>query len=96
MKGTPTYRGSPLDLVLDVRSKLEYWMGHLNGAVCLPVDRLPEGLAGMEGVSPKSRILVYCASGARSNTAASVLKAAGYRNVIDGGGMAAARQHYDG
>lgn len=93
-KSRPWFRGAEVDVVLDVRSKLEFWLGHLPGAVCVPVDRIPEGLQSVEGVSPASRIMVYCASGNRSRSAAAELKAAGYRNVVDGGGMASAREHY--
>lgn len=89
----PTFRNRPVDAVIDVRSKLEYWMGHLPGATNVPVDRLPDGLDGL-GLTPKSRILVYCASGMRSAQAASVLKAAGFANVVDGGGMGAASQDF--
>jgi phage shock protein E len=94
MTQSPKFRGAAVDAVVDVRSKLEFWMGHLPGAVCVPVERLPDGLAAISGLSPSSRILVYCASGARSSAAAAELKAAGFRNVIDGGGMAAASEHY--
>ena len=89
----PTFRNRPVDAVIDVRSKLEFWMGHLPGATNVPVDRLPDGLDTL-GLTPTSRILVYCASGGRSAQAASVLKAAGYRNVVDGGGMGAASQDF--
>ena len=88
------FRGAPVDFVVDVRSHIEFWLGSLPGAVCIPVTNLPDGLAKHEGVSENSRILVYCASGARSAAAASTLKAAGYRNVVDGGGMGAASQHF--
>lgn len=90
----PTFRGAPVDVVIDVRSKLEYWLGHLPGAVCIPVDRIPDGLGALDGLSLGSRILVYCASGARSSAAAARLKAAGYREVVDGGGIAAASGHF--
>jgi phage shock protein E len=90
----PTFRGAPVDVVVDVRSKLEFWMGHLPGAVCIPVDRLPGGLAEHAAVASDSRILVYCASGARSRIATRQLRAAGYQNVVDGGGISAAREHY--
>ena len=90
----PRFRGAPIDLVLDVRSRLEYWMGHLPDAVCVPVDHLPEGIADRIGLSTKSRILVYCASGVRSATAKALLSAAGYTNVVDGGGIAAARDEF--
>ena len=79
------------DLIVDVRSRLEFLFGHLPDAVCIPVTRLPEALLEREDVKPGSRILVYCASGARSAMAANALLAAGYSNVVDGGGMTAAR-----
>lgn len=69
-------------------------MGHLPGAVCLPVDRVVEGITAREDISPSSRILVYCAGGIRSADAAAQLRAAGYHNVIDGGGMNAARTEF--
>jgi rhodanese-related sulfurtransferase len=83
----------PVDLVIDVRSRLEFWMGHLPGAVCIPVEQLPAGLEG-RGLSPESRILIYCATGKRSADAAARLQVAGYRHVEDGGGMAQAFRHY--
>ena len=92
--GTPRFRGKPIDLVVDVRSKMEFWMGHLPGAVCIPVEQLPEGIIGRSGISAASRILVYCAGGKRSAEAASHLRAAGYTNVVDGGGMSAAWEDF--
>ena len=94
---TPTaamYRGAAVDVVVDVRSHIEYWLGHLPGAVCIPVTNLPEGMSRLDGIMPSSRILVYCASGNRSASAAAQLKSAGYRNVVDAGGMAAAGEHF--
>jgi phage shock protein E len=88
------YRGKPVDVVIDVRSKLEFWLGHLPGAVCIPVGAITEELPKREDIGPASRILVYCASGARSAAAARALQAAGYRNVVDAGGMAAAGAHF--
>ena len=90
----PKFRGAPVDVVVDVRSKLEFWTGHLPGAVCIPLNRLPDGFAEHAELAAGSRILVYCASGARSRIAAEQLRAAGYSNVVDGGGIAAAREHY--
>lgn len=84
------------DLVIDVRSKLEFLFGHLPDAVCYPHARVVERLGERKDVGPSSRILVYCASGARSASAAMNLRAAGYRNVVDGGGMATARGYLEG
>ena len=89
----PHFRGTPVDVVVDVRSKLEFWTGHLPGAVCIPVDRLQDGIAA-KNVPKTSRILVYCGSGVRSATAAEQLRAAGFTNVVDGGGIAAARDDF--
>jgi phage shock protein E len=90
----PTFKGAPIDLVVDVRTKIEFWTGHLSGAVCVPVSQMPGGLTGRAGVRPESRILVYCASGARSAAAAAQLRAAGFRHVVDGGGIGSAREHF--
>lgn len=90
----PRFRGALVDLVVDVRSHIEFWLGHLPGAVCIPVTNIPEGIAKHNGVTATSRILVYCASGNRSSSAAALLQAAGYRNVVDGGGFAAASEHF--
>ena len=91
---SPRFRGAPVDVVVDVRTKLEYWMGHLPGAVHIPVEQITEGMAGRADVLLTSRILVYCAGGSRSATAAAHLRAAGFRNVVDGGGMADARADF--
>lgn len=88
-----SFRGKPIDLVIDVRSRLEFWLGHLEGAVCIPVGSLARALPTREGVTRSSRILLYCASGARSTAAAGVLESLGYRNVTNGGAMSAAKAH---
>ena len=89
----PSYRNTPVDAVIDVRSMLEFWLGHLEGAQNVPVDRLPTGLDGLN-LTKQSRILLYCASGARSAQAAAMLKQAGYTRVVDGGGMERAKPDY--
>ena len=91
---TPRFRGAPVDMVVDVRSKIEFWLGHLPGAMCIPVQDLPDALTQQDGFSPQQRILVYCASGARSAAAARQLRAVGCVNVVDGGGIADARKHF--
>lgn len=90
----PSFRNHPVDLVVDVRSKLEFHLGHLPGAINIPVDQLPNGLSSRPGVTPKSRILVYCAGGTRSAQAAAILRHSGYTNVVDGGGISAAHAEY--
>jgi phage shock protein E len=89
-----TFRGKPVDVVIDVRSRLEYWLGHLDGATCIPLGDLALRIAARPGVDPDSRIMVYCASGGRSAAAATQLRAMGYRYVTDAGAMSAARGDY--
>lgn len=90
----PRFRGSPVDIVIDVRSRIEFWMGHLPGAVCIPVDSIVEGISKRDDVEPNSRILLYCASGNRSAVAARALQAVGYKRVVDAGGMSSAAAHF--
>lgn len=90
----PSFKNHPIDLVLDVRSKLEFFLGHLDGAENVPVDRLPDALEGRDGVTRDSPILVYCASGMRSAQAKALLDRAGYKRVVDGGAIGSAREAY--
>ncbi|MBP7551175.1 MAG: rhodanese-like domain-containing protein [Microbacteriaceae bacterium] len=89
------FRNLPVDHVIDVRSKLEFWLGHLPGAVNVPLDTLPNGLEDVDGLTTKSRILVYCASGMRSAQAAALLGRAGYSRVTDGGGISQAKAEFE-
>ena len=90
----PAFRNIPVDVVIDVRTKVEFWLGHLEGAINIPVDQLPEAMASHPEITPESRILVYCAAGARSAAAAQRLAAAGFANVTDGGGIGDARSGF--
>ncbi|MBX3173156.1 MAG: rhodanese-like domain-containing protein [Gemmatimonadaceae bacterium] len=90
----PKFQNRSVDVVLDVRSRLEFMLGRLDGAENIPVDRLPQALVDRTEIGRGSRILVYCASGARSAAAAAALKAAGFSNVVDGGGLNQARAQY--
>ena len=67
--------------LVDVRSPGEFASGHLPGAVNIPVGEL----ASRTGeVGAKDRpVVLYCRSGARSASAAGLLKRAGYTNVHD-------------
>jgi len=90
----PRFRNLPVDLAIDVRSRLEFWLGHLPGAVCLPVQSIGTTITERTDITRDSRLLVYCASGARSAVAVSVLRGLGYKRVTDGGAIGAARAEY--
>ncbi len=86
------YRNKTVTVVIDVRSRLEFLFGHVPGAVCIPVHKVGQEALSQRGIAPGASILVYCASGSRSAVAVDVLKRAGYRRVVDGGGLATVRR----
>jgi phage shock protein E len=71
--------------LVDVRSSGEFGSGHLPGAVNIPVGELP---ARLNEVGARERpVVVYCRSGARSASAAGLLRRAGFGAVHDLGPM---------
>ncbi len=70
-------------LLLDVRTEGEFASGHIDGARNIPVQVLD---GRMSELDPEVPIVVYCRSGARSASAASMLRAQGYE-VTDLGAM---------
>ena len=71
--------------VYDVRSPMEFSGGHFNGAVNIPVQELQ--LRIDEFGAKEEPIVVYCATGNRSGFAAMMLNAAGYKDVVNAGGV---------
>jgi len=72
--------------VADVRRPDEFESGHFPGAVNIPVDEVESRLA--EFPQPRDqKIVVYCHSGRRSGLAKQMLEKAGYKDVINGGGL---------
>ncbi|HET8540007.1 MAG TPA: rhodanese-like domain-containing protein [Anaeromyxobacter sp.] len=70
--------------VLDVRTPREYAGGAYPGALNIPLQSLAQRL----GEIPKERpVVVYCASGLRSASAARLLARAGFRDVVNAGGL---------
>lgn len=72
-------------LVLDVRSVDEYEDDHYPDALNIPLDQLQGRMAEL-GDKGRS-IVVYCLSGARSAYAARILKASGFADVLNAGGI---------
>ncbi len=71
-------------VILDVRSKGEYAGGHIKGSVNITLDSLQNNLNKLR--DKDKTIITCCASGIRSASAKSILKANGYTNVHNGGG----------
>lgn len=71
--------------VIDVRSPDEFADGAYPGARNIPVNALPHRIAD---VGPKDKpVVVYCASGGRSAVAQQILKANGFTDVTNAGGL---------
>jgi glyoxylase-like metal-dependent hydrolase (beta-lactamase superfamily II)/rhodanese-related sulfurtransferase len=70
--------------VLDVRKESEFAGGHVDNALIRPLDFINDWMPELD---TQTHFYIYCASGNRSMTAASILKARGIHNFseVDGG-----------
>jgi rhodanese-related sulfurtransferase len=75
-------------VLLDVRTREEYdgELGHLRGAILIPVQALSSRLPELESYRGRD-ILIYCRTGRRSLVAADILQKNGYRAINVQGGM---------
>jgi phage shock protein E len=73
-------------VLLDVRTKEEYDTRHIKGSFLIPVDNVKEE-AEKNLKDKNAPIFVYCRSGNRSTSAASILANLGYKNVYNLGGI---------
>jgi phage shock protein E len=67
--------------VVDVRTAVEFAMGHVPGAVNIPFDEMEKRHAELG--PPSTKVLLYCRSGRRSGVAAETLKAKGFTRLYD-------------
>jgi sulfur dioxygenase len=81
--------GASPPLLLDVREPEEFVgeLGHIKGALHIPLDVLARRLPKLAGYLGRE-VVVICRSGARSATAGAILRQAGFTHVRNlGGGM---------
>jgi rhodanese-related sulfurtransferase len=64
--------------VVDVRSAGEYEMGHIPGAINVPVDEVQTTAANWDKTKT---YVVYCATGARSAAAVATMQSMGFTNI---------------
>ncbi|KAD4059659.1 rhodanese-like domain-containing protein [Arthrobacter yangruifuii] len=72
--------------ILDVREDYEWEAGHVDGALHIPLDRLPDAL---DELDPDQDLAVICRTGGRSARATQWLESNGYSAVNVNGGMGA-------
>ena len=69
--------------IVDVRTRGEYASGHVSGSINIPLNELS---SGVKKFKKETVIITCCASGMRSASAKSSLKAMGFAEVHNGGG----------
>lgn len=77
-------------VVIDVRTAEEYGQEHLPQATNISLDELPTRVAEVEklvGGDKSKPVVLYCGTGFRAGKAKRVLDAAGFTQVINGGGL---------
>ncbi|MGL5439130.1 MAG: rhodanese-like domain-containing protein [Filifactoraceae bacterium] len=74
--------------LVDVREISEHRVYHINNSINYPLSKL-QNFENIDKVLPDktTNIILYCASGGRSNLALKLLKHKGYENVYDFGGI---------
>lgn len=76
--------GKEAHLLVDVRTPQEYIAGYIPGAVNIPLQELSQKIDHLPKDKP---VILYCRSGSRSHSAASLLGRLGYTDVYDLGGI---------
>lgn len=75
--------------ILDVRTRAEFAIGHIEGAINIPLDELSNNPGKLK--NKNKCIICCCASGMRSGTAKRILESKGYKTVVNGGGWSSLR-----
>lgn len=82
------------DVLIDVRSSEEYSAGHIEGALSIEYTDIQNRI-GEIIKDKKEKIYLYCRSGRRSGIALQALRALGYENLINLGGLEEARKAWN-
>lgn len=85
MKTVKEVLANPSTTVIDVRNDWEYESGHIEGALNIPVNEIPNQLEKFK--SFQGPLVVYCQSGGRSGMAQQYLQQQGFDEVYNGGGI---------
>lgn len=75
-------------ILLDVRSPQEFEEGHLHNAINMDVLS-SDFTSKVDALNTQNTVMVYCRSGKRSATAASILQSKGFKVIDLAGGITA-------
>ena len=70
-------------IILDAREMKEYHVSHLKNAIYVGYDNFEIDFVQQKLTNKKSKIVVYCSLGIRSEDIAEKLKKAGYTNIFN-------------
>jgi phage shock protein E len=59
-------------------------MGHVEGAINIPPNKLMAGAEKLQDVPKDTELILYCRTGSRSAVSMNILQDMGYTNVING------------
>ena len=88
-EGVKNFQENKNAILLDVRTREEYASGHIEGSKTLPLDKIDRIDSIIK--DKNTPLYVHCLSGRRSARAVAYLKAKGYKDVHDIGGIKAYR-----
>lgn len=73
-------------LIIDTREAFEYAASHAPDAINIPPAEFmkPELPKQLLDVAKDDQIILYCRSGARSNTVGHILRGYGFTNIVNG------------
>ena len=74
-------------VLIDVRSPEEFAEGHIEGAINIPVETIKDGQNLQEVPDLNKPLLLYCRTGRRATVAGHYLVNAGYKHVVNFGGV---------
>ena len=69
-------------VIVDVRSAAEFSSGHAPQSINIPLDQIGKAKSKLDTEKP---VVVCCASGTRSGMAVGMLKAQGFKTVLNAG-----------
>jgi len=72
-------------IIIDVRTKEEYEMNHINNAMHHDVVDIMQGV--FPAINKDEEITLYCGSGSRSKIAKMILEEVGFKRITDAGSI---------